>query len=485
MKRPASKRLLLFGPLLALLISCSLVVPFEPTPTATASPTDTATPTFTPTPTATATPTNTPTPTPAPTTTPTPTLAPFGRLQHIPSGFVYLGDKRTLALGFNMSGGGAIGSLLYNGRELVDHRDFGRYIQLSLYDGSQHYKGTSKDAFGNWGWNPIQAGSKSGVGARVLEYRRSGDGIYIKANGKEWGSKNVDSDVIFETWAWARDNYFEVHVRATHTGSDLHTSTDQEFPATYFDSKLTTEFGYFGDSPFAARSVESQSLLSLPSPCHLVNPTENWVAFANESGRGLMLALPPQPFLTPRWRLCYFGSGASPVGYAVPLAVFDNPPNAVHELTFYLIPGYIKKSRAIVYDLLPHTTWMFDLNSAEGWNSASGVVAVDNGVLSTHLARGAFLTYANLQAQGAQASTVTLSAQVQAAQADLCLYFLTAADSYWGSDKSSCQPALTDGFHTYTFDLAGNPAWANGLITQLGFTTSQPSAVDIDYIYLK
>jgi hypothetical protein len=69
-----------------------------------------------------------------PTQIPTATLAPLGGAQAIPEGYVYLGDTKTMALGLNFEAGGAIGSLLYRGTEMIDDADYGRYFQFSPYD---------------------------------------------------------------------------------------------------------------------------------------------------------------------------------------------------------------------------------------------------------------------------------------------------------------------------------------------------------------
>jgi hypothetical protein len=425
-------------------------------------------------------------PTPRPTITPTPTLAPIGQIQPIPQGLVYLGDKKTLALGFNMNAGGSIGSLLYNGRELVDRTDYGRYIQLSFYDGNQKYEPLGNDPFGNWGWNPIQAGSKTLKGAKVLEYRTTEKGIYIKAYGKEWGENNVDSDMIFETWAWQHDTYFELYVRATHIGSDTHASAWQEFPATYFATSLTKQFGYFGDTPFTAQPIDNLHQLGNYSSCPTATPTENWVAFATEKGLGLILALPSQAYLTSDWNFCLFSHVSPPVGYTAPIAIFDNPPNAVHQVTFYLIPGPIDQGRSIVYDLIPHTTWTFDLNSLEGWHSTSAEDTVENGILTTHLSPGNFLTSnASLHVPGATAPTVNITARAQDAVTNICLYFLTANDPYWDVNKSSCAPVATGEFQTYRYDFKDNSIWNHSVITQFGLTASKPSVIDIDALAVK
>jgi hypothetical protein len=310
-------------------------------------------------------------------------LAPIGTIQPIPEGFVYLGDPEQFALGFNMSAGGSIGSLLYNGRELVDHTDLGRYIQLSFYDGNDTY-GDWNDPSDTYGWNPEQAGDKAWFGATVLEYRISGEGIYIKAIGKEWGQIDEDSDVIFETWAWQRAGYFEVHLQGTHVGTDTHALTGQEFPAAYFATSLTHEFGYFGDTPFTSAPIEELNLLGGPVVCSPTVPTENWAAFGTADGLGLILAVPPQPYLSSDWLLCLLAHVTPAVGYISPLAYFDVPPGAVREETIYLIPGPIDSGRAIVYDLIPHTTWTFDLNSTEGWTSNSTSVSVIEGILMAY-----------------------------------------------------------------------------------------------------
>lgn len=472
MKDITIKILILFG-LLTSLTACSSGQLPKLTNTYTVAPTEA--PAKTPQPTLTIT----PSPTPQPTITTTPTLAPIGQIQPIPQGLVYLGDKKTLALGFNMNAGGSIGSLLYNGRELVDRTDYGRYIQLSYYDSNQKYEPLGGDPFGNWGWNPIQAGSKALKGAKVLEFRTTENGVYIKAYGKEWGENNVDSDMIFETWAWQHDTYFEIHVRSTHIGSDTHASAGQEFPATYFSTSFTKQFGYFGDKPFTAQPIDNYHQLG-NFVCPGVTPTENWVAYADNNGLGLILALPPQPYLTSDWGYCLLSHVSPPVGYTAPIAIFDNPPNAVRDANFYLIPGSIDKSRAIVYDLIPHTTWTFNLNSTEGWHDPSATNTVENGILTTHLSPDNYLTSAQLHISGAIAPTVTLIAQAKDIETNICLYFITAKDPYWNVNKSSCALITTSEFQTYTFDFKDNAFWNDGTITQLRLTTSKPSIVDID-----
>ena len=451
--------------------ACSLGQLPQPSATNTAPPTETFQPTMT----------VTSSPTPRALLASTPTLASIGQVQPIPRGLVYLGDRKTLALGFNMEAGGSIGSLLYNGRELVDRTDFGRYIQLSFYDGSDVY-GDWNDPSDIFGWNPIQAGDKDWFGAKVLEYRTDHESVYIKAIGKEWGHTDEDSDVVFETWAWQRAGYFEVHLRGTHTGTDTHALASQEFPAAYFATSLTHEYSYFGDAPFTGAPIEEARLVGGPVVCPPVVPTENWAAFGTAEGLGLILAVPPQAYLSSDWLLCLLSHVTPAVGYISPLAQFDVPPGSVREETIYLIPGLIEEGRGIVYDLIPHTAWTFDLNSLEGWRATAEKASVENGVLTTSLSPDSHLTsFANLHIPGVIAS-VTMRARTKERNADICLHFITTSDPYWDTNKVACASIAPGELETHTFDLHANPVWTDGMITQLRLSASHSTMVDIDSI---
>lgn len=436
-----------------------------------------------------------PAPTLIPTLPPTPTLAPVGEIQPIPQGWIYLGDRNTLALGFNMNGGGGIGSLLYNGRELIDDTDYGRYFQFSMYDGNDKYGAQGSDPYGNWGWNPIQVGSKAGgssiIGAKVLEYRKAGDAVYIKALGKEWGKYDEDSDVTFETWAWKRDGYFEVFTRATHLGDDTHALTTHEFPAAYFHPLLTRMFGYFDDAPFTGAPISElnhrtkQGEIAGTGNCPFVYPTENWAAFTGTDKSGLILLLPSQPYLEPRWNFCLLFD-APTVGYAGPMAYFDVPPRAVRDLHYYLIPGQINEARGVVYDLMPHTTWNFDLDSLEGWRGDSSADSVQDGILTAHLSKeNLFMSSNGLRVAGAVSPSVVVNARAQNNAAHLCLYFITNKDSVWNESKSSCADVSAGAFQTSVFDMSGNEIWNSGVVMQIGFGSTADTAIEFDSIQVE
>ncbi|HLO28193.1 MAG TPA: hypothetical protein VK249_03605 [Anaerolineales bacterium] len=428
-----------------------------------------------------------PMPTSLPRQLPTPTLAPLGEIQPITNGYVYLGDPKEIALGFNLHAGGAIGSLQYHGTEFVDDADFGRYIQFSPYDGGDQYICNSSSCFMTWGWNPLQAGSADGLPARVQEYRRWTDGLYLKALGQEWGRSKGTSDVIYETWAWDHESYFEVHIRMTHTGQDTHTFAGAESPAAYFGAAIPLEYGYTGNEPFTADKIQQYHMATGDMSDNTnpqIFPSENWLAFGDRQGNGLILAVPPQPRLTGRWSMVFIQNAyPDPIGYLTPFAEFETSPGFVFDLTFYLIPGSIESGRSIVYNLIPHTRWTFNLNSPEGWTSSGQPVEVRDGILFSSLSPTDSLTsMPSLNFYGAHSPTVEISAQTPAAGTELCLNFITLNDWNWSPAKSACTQMQLGGAANYHFDLSTNPAWMDGLVTQIRLTASSPVALQIDEI---
>lgn len=424
----------------------------------------------------------TPTSRPLPTQAPTATLAPTGEIQSLQRGYVYLGDPGTVALGFNLSAGGAIGSLPFYGTDFIDDTDFGRYIQFSPYDGGDQYIcEPSACSYTTWGWNPLQAGSVDGAPAQVQEYRRWSDGLYIKAPAMEWGHSLGISDVIYETWAWERGGFFEVHIRLTHNGTDMHTLALAEFPAAYFGAALTQPYGYAGADPFTASPIQPYHLLKGDPP---ISASESWMAFGDQQGNGLILAVPPQPDVIPLWYVFAIeGDTPSPLGYIAPNVFLETHPAAVHELTYYLIPGPIAQGRTIVYDLIPHTTWTFDLNTAEGWIPSGQPVEISDGVLTANLSAADTLTsMPGLNYYGSHAPVVEMTARAGTGGSEYCLNFITLTDWMWSPAKSSCQKIGPGEFRNYRFDFSANPSWMDGLVTQIQLATSRTSVLEIDQI---
>lgn len=433
------------------------------------------------------TPTTAPFPTPDPSPTATAPLSPIGQIQEIPEGYVYLGDPKTMALGFNMDAGGGIGSLLYNNIEMIDDADFGRYINFSPYDGSDQYICNPSSCFTTWGWNPLQTGSVDFFPAKVLEFRRTSDSIYIKTQAVDWGHNSGYSDVVFETWAWDRKTYFELVIRLNHLGNDTHSLSGNEFPAAYFSKDIPIQYGYTGSAPFTGAEIETlnSTTYDLGTATNKpIMPSENWLAFGNQSGTGLSLVLPNQEYLTPFWSDIFIkGASPFPIGYIAPKAIFATLPQSTIDLHFYLIPGDIAKTRSIVYDLLPHTTWTFDLNSAEGWSTDNNSLSVEDKELSVRISsQEPLVSMSKLDFYGSQISQFQMKASSNVSSAKICLQFITKKDWKWDENKSICSQLEEKYPDIVQFDFSHNSYWQGNIISQLRLISTEPVLVSIDWL---
>jgi len=194
----------------------------------------------------------------------------------------------------------------------------------------------------------------------------------------------------------------------------------------------------------------------------------------------LVLAVPPQRYLLPNWAICLLYD-VPPVGYIGPTAFFDFAPGDTRDITYYLIPGSIETARQIVYDLIPHTTWTFDLNSTEGWQANGGMASVTDGVATIQLSPDDWLTSnSRLRIPGVVAPRVSLRARTQGQEATVCLDFINSAEPFWDAAKSACLDVAPSEFESYTFELGSNSDWSENVITQLRLRADTPAVLEVD-----
>src|SRR6266487_5744714 len=137
--------------------------------------------------------------------------------------------KDSIRVGMSLPLGGAISVLSLNGRELVNHFDNGREIQVALYDANEIYDSCA-GCTGVFGWDPVQGGDKYSHVPGVLDHALVGDTIYTKSRALEWypDSKGggpqqaVPSDVIIEQWVSPAGDQpaFRVQIGRAHGGTD-------------------------------------------------------------------------------------------------------------------------------------------------------------------------------------------------------------------------------------------------------------------------
>lgn len=149
----------------------------------------------------------------------------------------YLSNNE-LKIGLKMSSGGAIGWLSQAGAEenLINHFDHGRLLQQSYYG----KKDDSNWAGKPWRWNPVQGGDYLGKPARILEFSKGRNQLYVKTRPRHWASGEEINEVIFEQWVSLEGAIAKLKFRMTYTGQHVHPKRDQEIPAVFVNRQFDT-----------------------------------------------------------------------------------------------------------------------------------------------------------------------------------------------------------------------------------------------------
>ncbi|MCM8534572.1 MAG: hypothetical protein NE334_01410 [Lentisphaeraceae bacterium] len=201
-------------------------------------------------------------------------------------------ENGKLKLGINLSSGGSVFYLsTLGGKNLLNHYDRGRYIQQSYYgrkDGTmwmdQH-----------WVWNPVQGGHYKGDGAKVLEYKKSADAIYVKSTPVHWASGEDLTDSIMEQWIVLKGRIVHIRYKFTYDGDEKHPEKTHEVPAVFVDSSYNKLMFYSGDKPWKDKELD----VVIPGwPNKSFNMTESWAAYVNDEKFGLGVLSPSSKNLT-------------------------------------------------------------------------------------------------------------------------------------------------------------------------------------------
>jgi hypothetical protein len=267
-------------------------------------------------------------------------------------------DTDTVRIGIHSKWGGSIVELTYRGRELVNHYDHGREVQLALYGGEQRYDSCS-GCSGSFGWNPVQAGDRHGHDSPVVAESLGSDFVYTKTVPIEWFpddkgggiGRPVKTSVTMEQWvSIAPSNWraFNVRYRIAYNGADKHVNCTQELPAVYVNKDFNHFVYYDGPSPWSYGSV-SDTTLALPPPDRMLYTPERWLTLADKTGFGLTVFVPHQyPYGVGRF---IPGNRAEdfPTAFYRPMVTHTWLPGLTIEDEFYLIPGHFHESREFVY----------------------------------------------------------------------------------------------------------------------------------------
>ncbi|MEO6034759.1 MAG: hypothetical protein ABIQ35_05855, partial [Verrucomicrobiota bacterium] len=240
----------------------------------------------------------------------------------IDNGSARLGVKKSSGAGIAYFSEGA------SKRNLVNHHDRGRLIQQSYYgdpDGSLWDKQP-------WRWNPVQGGDWRGNPARVIELRSTTNSLYSKSTAKHWAAGTELADVIFEQWISLSNEVAHVGFQMTYSGTNSHSTADQEIPAIFVAPDLETLVLYDGEKPWSHGEL-SRSKPGWPNESRRI--TEHWAAYVNTNDWGIGFYVPVANDLT-----CYrFGDGEEQRGACscfAPLGHFAIKPGMIFSYDLWM-----------------------------------------------------------------------------------------------------------------------------------------------------
>ena len=228
------------------------------------------------------------------------------KLRQLEDHTVYIENDR-FRLGIQMLWGGTI-SYLEDKRgqvddltNLVNRHDTGRLIQQSYY-GTGYIEGVYDPgtAFNTaWKYNPVQGGDQYGHGGKLIDFRITGNSIYVKSQPCDWAREAARLPFYTENTYTLEDDHIRVDNRAVDFSGFEHTYESQELPAVYLVSYLDTFACYNGEEPWTGGELSVYPDLDFWGPrgtqiaYFKESNTETWCAwYSSDDDFGLGLYVP-------------------------------------------------------------------------------------------------------------------------------------------------------------------------------------------------
>jgi hypothetical protein len=273
-------------------------------------------------------------------------------------------DNDTLTLKLDLTRGGAISYISLSGstRSIVNIADEGRYIQQSYYAGQRVDRKADGQStrWSPWCWNPIQVGDAFGNKAKILDFQKLGDTLYVKSVPMLWDMNNSPAEAEMEQWTKLSGNVIVVRNKLTcHRTDTIYKEgirNGQELPAVYPISALKNLYSYFGDQPFTSAPLSNPEAVD-PSggyPGYYGDNivTENWMAFVDDNKWGIGVYNPGcTNFMAGLSGWTWGEAESGSTSYIAPVKNVILNKNTVYEYTYYLIIGTINEIRSEIYRL--------------------------------------------------------------------------------------------------------------------------------------
>jgi len=264
----------------------------------------------------------------------------------------------------DLTRGGAINyiSLSDKKRNVVNIYDEGRYIQQSYYAGKNQDRineGQSPN-WSPWAWNPIQVGDSYNNRAKILEYDKKENQLYVKCIPMLWDMNNEPAEAIMEQWLTLTGNVIKVHNKLTCKRTDTIYENkrlcNQELPAVYPISALKNLYSYFGDEPFTNKPLNTPKVKNLRDGFwgRYKNDmaSEHWMAFVDDNKWGMGVYTPiASNFLAGMSGDPGYEALDSQTSYIAPVKLVDLARNDTFEYDYYIIIGSVEEIRSTIYTI--------------------------------------------------------------------------------------------------------------------------------------
>jgi len=271
-------------------------------------------------------------------------------------------DNGTLTLKLDLTRGGAISWLSLSGssRSVVNIADEGRYIQQSYYAGKSLDRKAEGQAprWSPWSWNPIQVGDAFRNRAQIIDFKKTGNELYVKCIPMQWDMNNKPAEAEMEQWTTLNGNVLEVRNRLTcHRTDNIYGDSilcDQELPAVYPVSALQNLYSYQGTAPFTGAPAIRLPVKNLSSGFWGIyeDLPENWMAFTDDTGWGMAVYNPLcKKFLAGMSGVPGKEAADGSTSYIAPVKKEVLYKNSVYEYRYYILIGKLEEMRGKIYSI--------------------------------------------------------------------------------------------------------------------------------------
>lgn len=243
---------------------------------------------------------------------------------------------------------------------LVNQYDTGRLIQQSYYGVQENSEYTPGHFNGSkWVYNPVQGGDVAQNHSRLIDVVVTDASVYIKSQPMDWSNDNRITPSYMENTYTLYEDRIRVDNRFLDFSGWEHPLHNQELPAFYTVSYLSTFSFYNGTQPWTGDTLSFRDDLNFwgdddyAADCTFrlrASNTETWCAWTNTTDDfGIGLYVPNIDVLSAgRYQFTYAtGARSSATNYVAPLNCIQLHSFEPLEYSYLMTTGTLSDIRAI------------------------------------------------------------------------------------------------------------------------------------------